>query len=222
MPSPKRSTRSGSPIPRTCTKYARSHRAGGTRPVGLQGRRSGCCARVGAKKGVPCQRQLRARTSRSSMLAASIMYQVGQAQGSRYGRERRRGRGRNVLGRRGSTPIGQRGKWTRDRSCDRRGGSNFAGLKDVGDAQTGDGLAAPGVMAGENSRRPYCPNHGQPGWQRSRVWNDRLGLGQIPRVVELQLPAVWAWFAFRDIYRDANRLTKGQPGVAPSDTSPGG
>ncbi len=33
---------------------------------------------------------------------------------------------------------------------------------------------------------------------------------------------VWAWFAFRDIYRDSTRLKKSHPGAAASDTSPGG
>ena len=33
---------------------------------------------------------------------------------------------------------------------------------------------------------------------------------------------VWAWFAFRDIYRDSIRLKKSHPGAAASDTSPGG
>jgi hypothetical protein len=32
---------------------------------------------------------------------------------------------------------------------------------------------------------------------------------------------VWAWFAFRDIYRDS-KLKKSHPGAAASDTSPGG
>jgi hypothetical protein len=32
---------------------------------------------------------------------------------------------------------------------------------------------------------------------------------------------VWAWFAFRDIYRDSIRLKKSHPGAAASDTSPG-
>jgi hypothetical protein len=33
---------------------------------------------------------------------------------------------------------------------------------------------------------------------------------------------VWAWFIFRDIYRDSIRLKKSHPGAAASDTSPGG
>ena len=33
---------------------------------------------------------------------------------------------------------------------------------------------------------------------------------------------VWAWFAFRDIYRDSMRLKKSHPGAATSDTSQGG
>lgn len=33
---------------------------------------------------------------------------------------------------------------------------------------------------------------------------------------------VWAWFAFRDIYRDSIRLKKSHPCAAASDTSPGG
>ena len=33
---------------------------------------------------------------------------------------------------------------------------------------------------------------------------------------------VWAWFAFRDIYRDSIRLKKSDLGAAASDTSPGG
>ena len=33
---------------------------------------------------------------------------------------------------------------------------------------------------------------------------------------------VWAWFAFRDIYRDSIRLKKSHPGAAKSDASPGG
>ena len=33
---------------------------------------------------------------------------------------------------------------------------------------------------------------------------------------------VWAWFTFRDIYRDSIRLKKSHPGAAASDTSPGG
>ena len=33
---------------------------------------------------------------------------------------------------------------------------------------------------------------------------------------------VWAWFTFRDIYRDSIRLKKSRPGAAASDTRPGG
>ncbi|MGB7580000.1 MAG: hypothetical protein WBM16_19065 [Pseudolabrys sp.] len=33
---------------------------------------------------------------------------------------------------------------------------------------------------------------------------------------------VWAWFTFRDIYRDSIRLKKSRPGAAASDTPPGG
>jgi hypothetical protein len=33
---------------------------------------------------------------------------------------------------------------------------------------------------------------------------------------------VWAWFAFRDIYRDSIRLKNSHPGAAASDTSSGG
>ena len=69
-------------------------------------------------------------------------------------------------------------------------------LEDVLTAKTGLALSAFGTMVS--------------------AWGKYLGWGSFSYLL------VWAWFAFRDIYRDSIRLKKSHPGAAAADTSPGG